>query len=264
MCYDISFTVHVNQLSDYFPDLIFDMQLDIDFDATLGAHILGHAYGEHPIIYMNQEDKKLHCRPMEWGVIPFYTKDEKAFVRQRASMLNARSERILDDKTSYWYKIRNRRCLIPVNGIYEHRGIKGWKKKVPYFIKLKEQDMFFLPGLYSVAELPDTGTGEMIKRWTYTIITRDANAIMRDIHNDGDNRGRMPLFLPFELSKKWVSEELSEEVYREILGFEMPAEELDNWPVYTIRSPKLRPDDKIKTEPWEWELLPALGEMNPD
>ena len=173
MCYDISFTVHINQLSDYFPDLIFDMQIDLDFDGTLGAHIIGHAYGEHPIIYMSQEDKKLHCRPMEWGCIPFYTKDEKAFARQRTTMLNARSERVLDDTTSYWYKIRNRRCLIPVNGIYEHRAVKGWKKKVPYFIKLKEQPMFFLPGLYSVAELPDTSTGEMIKRWTYMIITKN-------------------------------------------------------------------------------------------
>ncbi|MEP7278371.1 MAG: SOS response-associated peptidase family protein [Bacteroidota bacterium] len=264
MCYDISFTVHINQLSDYFSDLLFDMQLDIDFDAAIGAHIVGHAYGEHPIIYLNQEDKKLHCRPMEWGCIPFYTKDEKSFLPQRASMLNTRSERILDDKSSYWYKIRNRRCLIPVNGIYEHRGVKGWKKKVPYFIKLKTQPMFFLPGLYSVAELPDTSTGEMIKRWTYSIITRNANSVMRTIHNDGDNRGRMPLFLPFELSEKWVSEVLSESDYRAILDFEMLAEELHYWPVYTIRSPKGRPDDKLKTDPWIWENLPELGTAEPD
>ena len=132
MCYDVSFTVNIKQLSDYFPDLIFDDQIDFNFEAAI--HIAGHAYANHPIIYVNREDLKLHCRLMEWGVIPFYTKDEKAFVRQRANMLNARSERILDDKTSYWYKIRNRRCLIPLSGIYEHRGIKGWKKKVPYVV----------------------------------------------------------------------------------------------------------------------------------
>lgn len=264
MCYDVSFTVHINELSDYFPDLVFDMQIDLDFDATLGTHIIGHSYGEHPIIYRHQEDKQLHCRPMEWGCIPFYIKDEKQFLRQRASMLNARSERVLDDPKSYWYKIRNRRCLVPVNGIYEHRAIRGWKKKVPYFIKLKEQPMFFLPGLYSVAELPDTSTGEMIRRWTYTIITREANSVMEQIHNDGDNRGRMPLFLPFDLSNKWLSEDLSEQEYRAILAFEMPSEALDYWPVFTIRTPKSRPDDKLKNEPWEWEKLPALGELNPD
>src|SRR5215204_1658734 len=101
-------------------------------------------------------------------------------------MLNARSERILEDDTSYWFKIRNRRCLIPVSGTYEHREVKGWKKKVPYFVRLKKQPIFFLPGLYSVAELPDTQTGEIVKRWTFALITRDANQVMRWIHNGGD------------------------------------------------------------------------------
>ncbi len=156
MCYDISFQVGLNELADYFPDLVFDTQIEMNFD---GTHIMGHSYGDHPIIYRSKEDQSMHCRPMEWGSIPFYVKDEKQFIRQRASMLNARSERILDDEKSYWYKIRNRRCLVPVTGIYEHRAIKGWKKKVPYFIKLKSQPLFFIPGLYSVLKLPDLSTG---------------------------------------------------------------------------------------------------------
>jgi putative SOS response-associated peptidase YedK len=263
MCYDISFTVDIRVLSDYFPDLVFDEQISFDFDS--GVHIIGHAYGNHPIIFQDREDGKLHCRLMEWGCIPFYVKDEASFVRQRATMLNARSERILGDTKSYWYKIRNRRCLIPVKGVYEHRAIKGWKKKVPYFITLPGQTMFFLPGLYSVTELPDTSTGEIIKRYSFTIITRDANSLMKNIHNDGDNRNRMPLFLPFELSRKWVdTQELSEQVYKTILDFEMPSEELQAWPVYTIRSAKTRPDDKAKNELYEWEKLPVLGEANPD
>lgn len=261
MCYDISFTVSIPQLSDYFPDLVFDEQIEINFD---GTHIIGHAYGAHPIIYRSREDHLLHCRTMEWGCIPYYIKEEKAFVRQRASMLNARSERILDDAKSYWYKIRNRRCLIPVTGIYEHRAIKGWKNKVPYFIRLKNQPLFMIPGLYSVAELPDTSTGEMIKRWTYTLITRDANDVMLKIHNNGDNKGRMPLFLPFELASEWLNEEVTEARYKEILHFEMPSEELDYHPVFTIRSPKLRPDNQPKNVYWEWEKLPELGTMNPD
>jgi putative SOS response-associated peptidase YedK len=261
MCYDISFQVNISELADYFPDLIIDNQLEISFD---GVHIMGHSYGNHPIIYRNRDDQRLHCVAMEWGCIPFYVKDEKQFVRQRASMLNARSERVLEDEKSYWYKIRNRRCLIPVTGIYEHRAIRGWKKKVPYFIRLKEQPLFFIPGLYSVTELPDTSTGEMIKRMTYTLMTRNANEVMRMIHNDGDNRGRMPLFLPMDLANEFLSDDLPTERYKEILSFEMPSEQMDYHPVYTIRSPKGRPDDKAKNEYWEWEKLPALGEMEPD
>ena len=96
MCYDISFTINIKELADYFPDLVFDSQISINFDSTI--HIIGHDYGAHPIIYTNREDQLPHCRLMEWGCIPYYVKDEKQYVRQRASMLNARSERILTDE----------------------------------------------------------------------------------------------------------------------------------------------------------------------
>ena len=153
---------------------------------------------------------------------------------------------------------------MPVTGFYEHRAIKGWKKKVPYFIRLTGKSTFFIAGLYSVSDLADLETGEVEKRWTFGIITRDANPVMAQIHNDGDNRSRMPLILSHELARRWLQDDLSEEAYREILSFEAPAEQMDYWPVFTIRSPKSRPDDKPKFEYWEWEKLPALGEMNPD
>lgn len=253
MCYDISFTVTLKELPAYFPDLETDGQLSFDFD---GTHIMGHSFREHPILYWDRETKKIALRPMQWGVIPFYVKDEKSFLRQRASMLNTRSERILGDEKSYWYKIRNRRCLIPVTGVYEHRAIAGWKKKVPYFITLKDQPLFFLPGLYSVADLPDLQTGEMIKRYTFSLITRDGNDLMKKIHNDGENRGRMPLFLPLSTAIEFLGEELSPQRYQEILQYEMPAEKMEAITVYTIRSGKERPDGKSKKEFWQWEKLP--------
>lgn len=258
MCYDISFQVAIKELADYFPDLIFNSQIEINFDTT---HIMGHAHAEHPIIYADKENR-LNCRLMQWGIIPFYIKDEKQYAKQRASMLNARAERILNDSKSYWYKIRNRRCLIPVSGIYEHRAIKGWKKKVPYFIKLKNENLFFLPGLYSVAELPDTETGEILQRWTYTMITREANELMKQIHNSGNNKSRMPLFLDFNRAKQFVNNNLSIEEYEKILNFEIDSEELNYRPVYTIRTSKLRPDGEDKDKYWEWENLPELEEMN--
>lgn len=256
MCYDISFTVNIRQLSDYFPDLVFDDQIEMTFEPV---HIIGHNYGNHPIIYKNKEDEKLHCTLMEWGCIPFYVKDEEAFKKQRASMLNARSERILEDSKSYWYKIRNRRCLIPMTGFYEHREVKGLKKKVPYYIGLKDQETFFLPGLYSVTELPNKETGEVEKRFTFTLITRGANKLMAQIHNGGANKHRMPLMLPFELSKKWVSEELNEENYRAILAYEMPVDNMHYRSVYSIRTTEERPDEKAKNELYVWEGVEEIS-----
>jgi len=53
-------------------------------------------------------------------------------------------ESIFDPKMP-WYDIRHQRCLIAVRGIMEHREIKGFKNKVPYFIKLACDTHLFLP-----------------------------------------------------------------------------------------------------------------------
>ena len=265
MCYDISVNINIRELADYFPGLIFDNQIEMNFSP------LDHAQGvsvftKVPIIYINRQDMKEHCALMEWGVIPYYSSVEPQMM-DRNKYLNARSERIIDDKKSYWSKIRNRRCLFPVPGIYEHREVKGWKKKVPYFIKPKDQKIFFAPGLYSVWEEKDEDGTPVKKRYTVTLITRAANDVMKLIHNHGENKYRMPLFLPLNMSKEFLSEELSsnEARYKEILNYEMPSENLDYHPVWTIRTPKLRPDHKnSKEEYFEWEGLPALGEAMPD
>ena len=102
---------------------------------------------------------------------------------------------------------------------------------MPYHIRLKNQEVFFIAGLYSVAELPDMETGEMIRRWTYTLITRPANEVMCNIHNDGENKWRMPLVLPFDLSMEWLNTELPNGRYKEILNFELADVELEYWPV---------------------------------
>jgi len=257
MCYDVSFSTSIESIYDYFPDIVHDDQIRINFQSAV--HIQGHAYGEYPVVYQSREDGRLHLKLMEWGCMPFYVKDEKAFARQRPTMLNARSERILDDAKSYWYKIRERRCLVPVTGIYEHREVKGFKTKIPYFIKVKSEKLVFLPGLYSVVELPDKDTGELVKRFTYTVVTRAANSVMRAIHNGGENAGRMPLFLPFAMAQEWLFD-LSESRYREILSFEMPSEQLEYWPVNTIRGPKAatREDGTQKNDPFVWPGLPEL------
>lgn len=46
---------------------------------------------------------------------------------------------------------------------------------------------------------------------------------------------------------------------KEKLVREISPDELEAWPVYTIRTPKERPDGKMKHEPFVWEGLPELG-----
>ncbi len=95
------------------------------------------------------ENGGYHRKHFEWGIIAEYMDTPEKIKAMRKSMVNARSEKILDDIRSFWHRIRKTRCLIPVTGIYEHREIKGWKNKVPYHIRLKDPPYVFVcPGLY--------------------------------------------------------------------------------------------------------------------
>jgi len=154
---------------------------------------------------------------------------------------------------SYLYKIKTARCIIPVTGIFEHREIKGWKNKVPYHVQLKNRDVFALPELYHYPNRADVETGEVTG--TFTIITRSAKDLMKQIHNSGEQAFRMPLFLTKELEIKWLSPTLTDTDLAEILDFEMPSSSLSYIPVYTIRTTRERPEQQIKTAEYLWEGL---------
>lgn len=255
MCYDISFLEKMKKLTALFPTLVFDPEVNMDFELD---HILGHSYSVYPVIYKSNKDSIERCSLMEWGCIPFYITDEEGFKKQRASMLNARGERILADDKSYWYKIRNRRCLIPVTGFYEHRNVKGLKNKIPYHISLTRSPLFYLAGLYSVANIGNKETGELIERKTFTIVTTAANRVMQQIHNNGVNAGRMPLLLNDNDCVKWIEQDLPLEDLEKILSFQMPVTDMTWRPVFSIRTAKQREDGKLKSEEFNW---PGLADL---
>jgi putative SOS response-associated peptidase YedK len=262
MCYDISFTVNIKELLDYFPELHMSPQLDLGFT---GDHVQGSAlFPQYPVIFRSM-DGALQLTPMSWGIIRENVKvlpdfKDPGYIMFANKNLNARSERILDDPTSYWYKIRNNRCLIPVSGTIEHRDV-GWPNKVPYHIAPKGQKIFFLPALYTMPELVNKKTGEIISFPTWALITRDANEVMRMIHNSGDNPFRMPLYVPQAMAEEWISPNLSPERYREILAYEMPSEDLEYYTLFSVRTSKPHPNGLRKHEPYEWAGLPPLGDM---
>jgi len=256
MCLDIAFYSALQLIDDTFPDLVHDSE--IRFDLDMGMHFMALGHSRYPVIVY--EKGAYHLKNFEWGIIAEYMDTPEKIKAMRKSMVNARSEKILEDRRSFWHRIRQTRCLIPVTGIYEHRAIQGWKNKVPYHIQLKDRKMFCIPGLYHYnTKLPsDPETGEV--RGMFTLITRAANATMRQIHNSGDNAFRMPLFLPRELELEWLKPDLSDEGMAVILSYEMPAEELVYHPVFSIRGRSPRPDGKPKTEPYEFPGLPSLGD----
>ena len=255
MCLDIAFYSALQLIDDYFPNLTHDGE--ISFDLDMGMHFMALGYNRYPVITFREGG--YHRNYFEWGIIAEYMDTPEKIKTMRRSMVNARSEKILGDKRSFWNRIKGKRCLIPVTGIYEHREIKGWKNKVPYHIRLKDRPLFALPGLYHYnTKLPsDPETGEV--RGMFTLITRAANPLMRQIHNSGDNAFRMPLFLPKTLELQWLQPDLTDADLENILSYEMPSEELIADPVFSIRSRTPRPDGQPKTAHYTWPNLPPLG-----
>ena len=78
---------------------------------------------------------------------------------------------------------RRRRCIVPANGFYEWQVVVGSKQ--PFYIHPAAGELFGLAGLWERWTRP--GDSEVID--SFTIVTTDANAAMRPLHD------RMPVIL---------------------------------------------------------------------
>ena len=67
---------------------------------------------------------------LEWGLIPFWVKDGVQAAEIANKTLNARVETLLE-KPSFRAASRYRRCLIYVDGFFEHQHRKG--KRFPFY-----------------------------------------------------------------------------------------------------------------------------------
>jgi putative SOS response-associated peptidase YedK len=228
----MSFFSNIQTIAEYI-ELSGDM---IDFEPTY--HKVAQSYCRWPVVIGNS------IKLFEWGLIADYMNTPEKIKEYRSSMANARSEKILDDKRSVWHRIRKQRCLVATTGFFEHQDT-GAKKKLPYFIRMKASPVFFLAGLYNYSPLPDPETGEMTG--TFSIVTREGNTLMKELHNSGANSGRMPLILPRTLAKKWLDPSLTDEDMRTLLSYEYPSEDMEYWPVHSIRTRK--PDDASVIQP---------------
>lgn len=136
-----------------------------------------------PILIYNG---KRIVKPMRWGLIPSWAKDEKFGTR----MINARLETLME-KPSYHNLVSSKRCIVITDGYYE------WKndgvQKTPYYFKSPDEKLLPMAGLYDVWKHPD---GYLIP--TYTVITKTAQDDIASIHN------RMPVILPQEHLDKWL------------------------------------------------------------
>ncbi|MBK6340922.1 MAG: SOS response-associated peptidase [Bacteroidetes bacterium] len=139
-------------------------------------------------VVLNEDKKQLKL--LQWGLVPFWSKTSKLDV----NLANAKCEDIFE-KPSWKNPILNRRCLIPATGFFEWK-LEG-KKKIPYFIYLPNQTLFYFGGIWD--RWINNSTGETIE--SFSIITTPANTLMEEIHN---TKKRMPLIISDHLASEWL------------------------------------------------------------
>jgi putative SOS response-associated peptidase YedK len=183
------------------------------------------------VIRRNHETGEVSLDPLRWGLIPYWCQDQKG----GGKPINAKCETVRTLPT-FRDAYRRRRCIVPVDGFFEWKAIKGQKAKQPYAIAIKDDSPFGIGGIWENWKEP--ASGEWIR--TFAIITTDANELVADIHD------RMPLILAPSDYARWLSEEPDP---RELMR-PFPASPMRIWPIST-RVNKPENDDPSIVKPIE-------------
>ena len=136
------------------------------------------------IITVVQRDSSRETMSMQWGLIPFWSKEPKGII-------NARVETI-DEKASFAESFQRRRCLILADGFYEWE--RHGKIAQPYYFQMENEEQFTFAGIWD-----QWRSGERLIT-SCAIITTTANELLATIHT------RMPVILGGELHDLWLDE----------------------------------------------------------
>jgi len=149
---------------------------------------------------------------IKWGLIPYCCADPKGGRKP----INAKAEsvsRLPTFKDAY----TQRRCIVPVDGFFEWRAIKGARAKQPYAIAMKDGSPFGLAGLWENWRNPKTGEWER----TFAILTVPSNELVGQIHD------RMPAILEPGSYERWLRVEPDPHD----LLITYPSEPMKLWPI---------------------------------
>lgn len=152
-----------------------------------------------------------------WGFLPAGVGSIERFSRQY-STFNAKSEGVATSRL-YGKALRERRCLVPMNGFYEWQ--QRAKAKVRHYIKLRDPSMFAVAGLWSASRLLD---GRRVR--SFTILTCEANELMSEIHS----KKRMPVIIPQGQYEQWLHPQADEADIAAMLQ-PFPADQMVAYPV---------------------------------
>lgn len=159
----------------------------------------------HPVIPNTQPYR---IQEYVWGLIPFWVKNLQDAEKIRLQTMNARADTIFE-KPSFRSAIIQRRCLIPADGFFEWRYYNG--KNYPYYIHLKNHEVFSIAGIWDMWTNPDTKE----EIFSFSLITCKANPLLEKIHN---KKKRMPVILLKEVEEEYLRNTLKKDDIHEMLS----------------------------------------------
>ena len=165
-------------------------QLDFldEFDLEEPIEDYHESYNVAPgqnVLAIIHDGKKKRAGYLRWGLVPSWAKDPKIGYK----MINARSE-TAHEKPSFKKLMARKRCLIIADSFYEWQ--KTDESKVAQRIQVEGRKFFAFAGLWDKWVQADETL------FTCTILTKDSNEFMEDIHH------RMPIILPKEGEDAWI------------------------------------------------------------
>jgi putative SOS response-associated peptidase YedK len=157
------------------------------------------------VVAVVEDEDERRVELLRWGLVPRWAKDLKAGYK----MINARAE-TLSKRPAYRGLARQakHRCLILADGYYEWQKPEDPRQpRRPLHFALSGGEPFCFAGLWTRWTAPD---GAIVP--SCTIITCDANALARPIHD------RMPVILAdAEAWEAWLDPSLDSAAARDLL-----------------------------------------------
>ena len=202
-----------------------------DFNLNLHQPMAsGFDYPLWPVVKPIDNGEDFVIEMMHWEFIPSYVRTSEALLHFRKgginpktgrkdiphNTLNAIGEEVLN-KVTYKDAALHRRCLVLSSGFYEWRHFTpsgGKDTAYPYYIELKDQEFFFMAGIFN--PWVDQSSGETIN--SFAILTTAANPLMEKIHN---KKKRMPVVLTEEKASHWIRADLSADEISALATFQI-------------------------------------------
>lgn len=206
MCYDISVQL-VSQLKyaeRYSPELVDEIKDKLIPHLDSSEQVYYRVSGfDHPNVIIFTDENNITPVISKWGLIPSWAKNGQKANEISNKTLNARIETIFE-KLSFENSAKHKRCIVLIDGFFEHHDRHG--KKIPNYIYKKDEQPFFVAGLYN--EWLDPSDSK--SHHTFTIVTTKATGFMVELHNAA-NEPRMPLILDESSAKDWLKKKVINE-----------------------------------------------------